>query len=231
MNDAVDRLIERYGVTAVTEAVRPMLTDERIQRVESVLDARLDGLAVVIENLHDPHNGAAAIRSIEAVGLTTLHVVETVEHFRASSAISIGAEKWIDVVRHKRISDCAEHLRSAGFTIYAACPGSEYDIESVDISRPCAIVFGNEHAGLTDAAIACCDRQITIPMHGFTQSFNLSVSVAVTMHRLAVRRRATLASTGDLDDRKRAFLRARWYALGVRGLDAIVARHVSSQTR
>jgi tRNA (guanosine-2'-O-)-methyltransferase len=72
---------------------------------------------------------------------------------------------------------------------------------------------------------------MAIPMYGFTQSFNLSVSMALTLYRLAARRRQVLGRLGDLDDRKRAFLRARWYALGIRGLDAILARHVSKGTR
>ncbi len=231
MKDTVDLLIERHGADAVTRAVLPMLTDDRIARIDTVLNARLSGLTVVIENLHDPHNGAAAIRSIEAVGITKLHVVETVERFRAASAVTIGAEKWIDVARHNTFEMCAAQLQEAGFTLYAACPEAALDIESIDVTRPSAIVFGNEHAGLTNDAIQRCDHKITIPMHGFTQSFNLSVSVAVTMHRLAARRRASLATNGDLDEGKRAFLRARWYALGVRGIDAIVARYVSEQTR
>lgn len=231
MKADVDRLIEHHGPEIVIEAVRPMLTDERMQRIETVLDARLDSLVAVVENLHDPHNGAAAIRSLEAVGASTLHVVETVEHFHASPAVTIGAEKWIDVVRHKRFADAADALSSAGFTLYAACPGADHDIETLDVNRPAAIVFGNEHAGVTDETIARCDHRVSIPMHGFTQSFNLSVSVALTMYRLAQRRRQAIGRAGDLTDWKRAFLRARWYSLGIRGLDAIVARYVSDTTR
>ena len=225
--DRVDRLIEQYGPDAVTQALRPLLTEERMQRIEAVLDARLAGLAVAIENLHDPHNGAAAIRSLEGIGLSTLHVIETIEHFRASAAVTIGAEKWVDIVRHKGFSACAEALHAQGYTLYAACPGAEYDLESVAVEQPTVVVFGNEHEGLTEEAQALCDRRVAIPMHGFSQSFNLSVSVAVAMHRLAARRRQVMGRAGDLDDAKRAFLRARWYALGMRGVDAILARYVS----
>ena len=220
-------MVDRYGPDVVTRALRPLLTDERIERIESILDARLSKLVAVIENLHDPHNGAAAIRSLEGIGLNALHVAETVEHFRFSSAIAIGAEKWIDVVRHRGFPACAETLRDSGYTLYATAPDAEHDLESIDVSIPSAVVFGNEHAGLSDEAIALCDRRVAIPMHGFSQSFNLSVSIAVAMHRLAARRRQALGQSGDLDQAKRAFLRARWYALGMRGVDAIVSRYVS----
>lgn len=228
---AVDHLIERYGVTAVTEAMRPLLSDERIARIENVLDARLDGLTVAIENLHDPHNGAAAIRSLEALGIATLHVVETVEKFQFAPAVTIGCEKWIDVVRYKSFERCAEILESAGYRLYAASPGGDHDLEGVDVTGPVCVVFGNEHAGLTAEALARCPHRVSIPMYGFTQSFNLSVSVAVTLQRLAERRRMSLHQPGDLPGAKRAHLRARWYALGVRGADAIVARHVSRSTQ
>lgn len=224
---SVDRLIHRYGPGVITDALRPLLTEERIRRIETVLDARLSGLVAVIENLHDPHNGAAAIRSLEGIGVAELHVAETVEHFRFSSAIAIGAEKWIDVVRHRGFPACAQALHDAGYTLYATVPDADDDLEVIDVSKPAAVVFGNEHAGLTEEAAALCDRSVAIPMHGFSQSFNLSVSVAVAMHRLAARRRQALGQPGDLHDAKRAFLRARWYALGMRGVDAIVDRYVS----
>lgn len=231
MSHPVDTLIEQYGVETVTAAMRPLLSEERMARIETVLDARLDGVTVGIENLHDPHNGAAAIRSLEAVGLSTLHVVEGVETFRFSPAITIGCEKWLDICRYRHMEDAARALRDAGYLLYAACPGGQSGLEEVAVERPVCVFFGNEHAGLTDDAVDLCDHRLTIPMHGFTQSFNLSVSVAVTMHRLAARRRAALGRSGDLDGQKRAFLRARWYAHGVRGARAILARHVSESTR
>ncbi|MEM9494273.1 MAG: RNA methyltransferase, partial [Myxococcota bacterium] len=191
----------------------------------------LDSLAVAIEDLHDPHNGAAAIRSLEAVGLSTLHVVENVEKFRFSPGVTIGCEKWLEIRRYQRFALCAEVLKEAGYQLYAACPDADCDLEDVPVDVPAVVVFGNEHAGLTAEATALCDRRMRIPMHGFTQSFNLSVSVALTVHRLAQRRRDAIARTGDLDDQKRAHLRARWYAHGVRGAGAIMARHVSEKTQ
>ena len=83
-------------------ALAELVSDERQARIERVLDARLDGLTVVLENLHDPHNGAAALRSVEAVGLSTVHVVEGTERFRFSSAVTIGCEKWVTTRRSIR---------------------------------------------------------------------------------------------------------------------------------
>jgi tRNA (guanosine-2'-O-)-methyltransferase len=223
----IDQLIRQYGPDRITEVLRPYLTEDRVQRIEQVLASRLSGLTVAIENLHDPHNGAAVVRSLEAVGLTTLHVAEPVEQFQFSPAVTIGAEKWVRILRHQGFSACASILRGAGFHMYAACPGATVDVASVDVSKPTVLVFGNEHEGLSQRSIDACDGQVGIPMYGFTQSLNLSVSVAVCMFQLAARRRALLGRPGDLDDQERAILRARWYSLSVRGVNAILERAVS----
>lgn len=231
VTDSVDHLIARYGVHTVTEVMQPMLTDERILRIEQVLDARLSGLTMVLENQHHPHNGAAAIRSVEAMGLDTLHVVESTEPFSASPAITIGCDKWIDIIHHRDMNECARTLRAQGFALVATCPEADVDIETIDASQRLALVFGNEREGLTDQALSLCDRRVKIPMFGFTRSFNLSVSVALVTYRLAARRRQALQRPGDLDEEKRDLLRARWYAMTVRGAEAILARHVSERTQ
>jgi tRNA (guanosine-2'-O-)-methyltransferase len=85
-------------------------------------------------------------------------------------------------------------------------------------------MFGNEHDGLSEAAVAACDGALGVPMFGFTESFNLSVTVALAMSRIAARRRAALGAPGDLDDARRRELRARWFALKIRGAPGILER-------
>src|SRR6185295_934475 len=108
---------------AVCVALAPLLGDERRERIDAVIDARLGGLTVVIENLHDPRNGAAVLRSAEAFGIQTVHVVEAVERFRFSPAVSQGCEKWLDVERHPTFAAARATLGRAGFALYAAVPG------------------------------------------------------------------------------------------------------------
>jgi tRNA (guanosine-2'-O-)-methyltransferase len=113
----------------------------------------------------------------------------------------------------------------------AAVPGGQVSLAEIDVTRPTALVFGNEHAGLTAAAVAQCDLTFGIPMQGFTQSFNLSVSVAISVYECARRRRA--AGAFGLTDAEKLKLRARWYALSAdaRAVMGIVDRHVSERTR
>ncbi len=99
------------------------------------------------------------------------------------------------------------------------------DVEDVPVDAPIAALFGNEHAGLSPAAVAACDGAISVRMFGMTESFNLSVTVGLAMSRLATRRRAHLGALGDLPIRsRRARLRAKWFALRVRGVEGVLAR-------
>ncbi|HEY2729550.1 MAG TPA: RNA methyltransferase [Polyangia bacterium] len=210
---------------AVCAALSPLLMEERRARIDAAVAARLGGLRVVIENLHDPHNGAAVLRSAEAFGIQRVDVIEAVGPFRFSSTVTQGCEKWLDVVRHKTLDAAVAALRRDGFVIYAAVPGAEASVEDLNFSRPAAVMVGNEHDGLTGEAIDAADRVFGIPMPGMTASLNLSVATALIAERAAAMRRRALRAEGDLSVDERLALRARFYAASVRGADAVVARY------
>lgn len=224
MTDAITRAIERHGPEAVCAALEPMLTPERIARIDAVLAARLASVVTIVEDTYDPHNAAATIRTTEAIGLAELHVIEPGERFSAARGVTRGAHKWIELHRWPHAKHAVDALHARGFRVYSTLPGAPCSIEDVDVGGPIAVAFGNEHAGLSDEAIAACDGALGVPMYGFTESFNLSVTVALAMSRLATRRRALLGSLGDLPDARRRELRARWFALKIRGAVGVLER-------
>ncbi len=211
----------------VCSELGPLLLDDRRARIDAAAASRLGGLRVVIENLHDPHNGAAVLRSAEAFGVQRVEVIESVEPFRYSSTVTQGCEKWLDVVRHKTLAAAVAGLRAGRFAIYAAVPGAAVALDDLDFSRPAAVMVGNEHDGLTREAIAAADVRFGIPMHGLTQSLNLSVATALIVERASTLRRRALGAPTDLPDEAILELRARFYAASVRGADLILARAVS----
>lgn len=213
----------------VIAAIAPLLMPERIATLEAGLTRRLGSMAVVLENLHDPFNGAAVLRSAEAHGVQRVFVAETTEPFRLSSRVTGGTDKWLDVARFSDIEKCLREVKKAGFLIAAAAPRATVDLEELDVTRPLALVFGNEHEGLTEQALALCDVRYQIPMSGMVESLNLSVSAAISIYACARRRRAHLGATGDLDQADLTRLRARWYAMDVRGAAAIVRRYRSER--
>src|SRR5688572_18149833 len=129
MPDAVDELVARHGPEVVVAAIAPLLSEERMARIESVLDARLAGLTLVVENLYDPHNGAAAVRSAEAFGLAAVHAVEGTGPFHASPAVTIGCEKWVDLHRHPDVA--AARAALAGMIHVAAVPGAGATVDDL----------------------------------------------------------------------------------------------------
>ncbi len=172
-------------------------TERRIERLRHVLERRQDDLTVVVENVHDPHNVSAVLRTCDAVGVGTIHLVYTKETFpepgRASSA---GVAKWMDFVRHDSVEGAVESLRKESFRILATTLGEETaSLYEVDLRKRVALVFGNEHRGVSDEMLEACDERLRIPMVGFVESLNISVACAVSMYE-AMRQRIASGSYG-----------------------------------
>ena len=229
--DAIDDLIVRHGSDAVIAALAPYLTAERIEGIDRVLAARLGSVTGVVEDVYDPFNGAAVIRTAEALGLAGLHIVETGLRFQAAKGITRGCHRWMQLARWPSAPACIAALHADGVRVLATSPDAVETLDSVDVSTPIAVMFGNEHAGLPPETVAACDGAIALPMFGFTQSYNLSVSAALALSQLAARRRAFLGQPGDLTPARLAHLRARWFALKVRGAVGVVDRIVAPRTR
>ena len=221
MTELTSHLVDPARVAA---ALAPFIAEERRARIEAVLSRRLGGLTVVLENLHDPHNGAAALRSCEAAGVQSVHVVEAAERFRFSSKVTQGCERWLSLHRHVSTAEAARALRAAGFVLAAAVPDAPTGPEGLDAAQPLALWFGNEHDGLSAQARAAADVTFALPMVGMTRSLNLSVAVALGVVELSARRRAALGAPGDLDAETRSRLRARFYLEDVRGAEAVLRR-------
>jgi tRNA (guanosine-2'-O-)-methyltransferase len=232
MSDEIDELIARVGPARVIDALAPMLSDERRARIDAVLAARLGSLTAIVEDTYDPHNAAAAVRTTEALGLAEFHAIAgpSGDRFATPKGITRGCHRWVELHRWPDVATAAAALRARGFRVIATVPAAAETIETLPVDAPLALAFGNEHDGLTPAAIAACDGAVSIPMFGFTQSFNLSVSVGLVMARLADRRRRVLGAPGDLAADRVVRLRARWYALKIKGAIDIVER-VGDQTR
>jgi tRNA (guanosine-2'-O-)-methyltransferase len=222
--DAIEQMIDRYGPDAVCRALEPLLTAERIERIDQVIAARLSSVVAAVEDTYDPHNAAATIRTCEAIGLQELHVIAPGARFSAAKGVTRGAHRWIDLHRWPDARTAIAALHAHGFRVFATTPGAAASIEEVDVASKIAVVFGNEHDGVSADALAVCDGALAVPMFGFTESYNLSVTVGLAMSRLAARRRAYVGAPGDLPEGRRSRLRARWFALRIRAAVSVVER-------
>jgi tRNA (guanosine-2'-O-)-methyltransferase len=169
-------------------------TDRRQQRIREVLSRRQPDLTLVLENVHDPHNVSAVLRSCDAVGVLAVHTVYSQEERPAKAyarTTSGSAAKWIETHHHESIEACYAHLRAARFRILAtALTNESVDLHAADLTAPVALVFGNEMRGVSAEAIAAADGALRIPMQGMIESLNISVACAVCLFEAMRQRRA-----------------------------------------
>jgi len=210
-------------LTTATEILEQFVTQRRLERIDAVLASRTRNLLLVLENVHDPHNQAACMRSAEALGLQEVHVVGR-EGFSPNHAVVQGADKWVDLERHKTPARCVDALKKRGFTVAAAALRPDaVPISSIDFAKPTALAFGNEHDGLSGEFLDLADLVFVVPMLGFTQSFNISVSAAISLHHAVGERVRKLGSNGDLEEADRLALREKWLHLSVPLAEQVVA--------
>lgn len=227
-----------YPVGDVIDALRPHLYPQRMNRMEWVLEHRIQGLALGVEDLHKSHNGSACIRTAEALGLQDVVAVELRNPYplevpdrdpteRSVDRISRWAHRWVDLHRLGDRPTALAWARERGMRIVGAGPRGQQTLESLPIDRPMLVLFGNEAEGLAPETLEACDDTFRIPMYGFTESFNVSVSVGMVMGRLATRYREALAAEGrttDLSDARRLSLLAEWMVHDVKAAGPIIRR-------
>lgn len=160
-----------------------MITDRRRAKLEEVARHRQPDLTIVVEDVHDPHNVSAMLRSCDAAGVLQVQLVYTIDKFPSiGSKSSASAGKWISTRRFRSIEECYGQLRREGFRIWATRIGQgSRGLFDLDFTSKTAVVFGNEHRGVSEPAAAGADGLVQIPMVGMIQSLNVSVACAVTV--------------------------------------------------
>jgi tRNA (guanosine-2'-O-)-methyltransferase len=206
-----EALAAQYGAAAMIEALEPYLTEARRARIEAVLAGRLRGVEVAIEAPYDPHNAAAVVRSAEALGAWSVHVIAASARILRARGTTTGTHNWIETQHHADLDGFLAVQRAAGMVIAGACVDATHMLDELPIDRPICLLFGNEHAGLSPAAQAASELRFRIPIYGFAESYNLSVAAALTLYATTSRIRARLGADGDLDEPSRELERARCY--------------------
>ena len=200
----------------VARVLAPLVTEARLARMDAALARRTRSLVPVLEDLADPHNGAAVMRSADAFGCHEVHVVEDRHPFLVSHRVTRGTDRWLEVRRHPSTDACIAQLRARGYRIFVAAMDGAMSPEGLARVERAAVVFGNEHRGLSEAIREVADGTYAIPMVGFVESLNVSVASAITLYV------ASRGRHGDLDQAARDEIRARWLLASVRDAERIV---------
>ncbi len=206
-------------------ALCEMISPERVSLFEKVIEERTDMQCVVVENIYQSQNASAVLRTCDCVGIQQVHVIENNNAYQINPDVALGSSQWIDLHRYNKKEnntlDCINKLKSQGYKIVATLP-HEKDVflPQLDINEKMAIVFGNEVEGLSKDVVDNADIYMKIPMYGFTESFNISVSAAICMYSLMERLRASDVNYHLSPDRRIETL-IKWAKRTIRRSDMI----------
>lgn len=200
------------------------ITPNRQRRFTMVAKERTQHFCVAVEDVYQLHNTSAVMRSCDVFGIQDLHVVEEINTKKIDREIALGAQKWVDVYRYNHISDCISNIRQKGYQIVATSPHAEASyLEDFDVSKKSCFFFGRETEGLSQQVLDAADTTIKIPMYGFTESLNISVSAAIILQQLTSKLRSTNISW-QLSEKEQKSLRLKWIKQTLKDYDKIVQR-------
>ena len=190
------------------------MTPERREKLISVLNKRQSDLTVVLENVQDPHNISAVMRTCDAVGVQEIFVLNTKipRHKKFGPRSSSSAAKWLTIHQFENVAECFSELRKKYSTILTTHLGNKTkDLYDIDFSKSTALVFGNEHAGLSEEVLQYSDGNFIIPQSGIIRSLNISVACAVTLYEAFRQKRiAGHYDGGSLSDEMKSDLLESW---------------------
>lgn len=211
MNKKHSDLIKKYGGDAIVKRLDPYLTAKRKKRIAAVLDARLQSIQLAIEHPADINNALAAVRSSEALGISTVHIIAPESNAVYARSITQGAIYWVDVIYYETLAQFLNKINSQKIVLAAGALHATQPLSRMPIDQPLCIMLGNEQRGLSAAAQAACHLTFKIPMYGVSESLNLSVSAAISLYDTTSRKRALLKQDGDLTAQQRSVQQAGYY--------------------
>jgi tRNA (guanosine-2'-O-)-methyltransferase len=207
------------------EILTNLLSEKRLSKLQTVLKNRIDTITIVLEDLHDPHNISAIIRTAEGLGIQDIHIVENKHKFEVSKNISKYSHKWITTHKHNCTTECINGLKQKGFEICVSALAENSatlnEIEITETSKT-AFVLGSEHDGVSQEMKQLADKIFVIPMAGFTQSFNVSVAAAIILYSAIEKKRSTLNKNGTLNKERLNNLYLQWLKKSVKNSDKIL---------
>jgi tRNA (guanosine-2'-O-)-methyltransferase len=210
----------------ILEYLSGFLTERRLERMQEVVSGRTRHLCVVLEDIYQTHNASAVLRSCECFGIQDVHIIENRNVFEENPEVVLGASKWLSLYRYNTTQNntagCLQALKDQGYRLVATTPHKrDCLLEELPLEQKTALLFGTEMEGLSEAAMSMADAWVRIPMRGFTESFNISVSVAITLYHLSRRLRET-NTQWELPPEEKVALLLEWVKKSVKNPDQIL---------
>jgi len=205
---------ELFSSKEIVEILGPYYSEERKAKIRNAVQGRTYSVAPVFEAPYDRGNVNAVLRSAEALGYQSAHIIELLQKFKQAKQVSQGADKWLDIAIWDSTRSCVEHLKQSGYRILVTSLDNARPIEECRFDEPAAVFFGNEHHGASDELVSMADETVILPMYGFTQSYNISVAAALTLYHIYRERKSIFSAHGDLTEEEKANLTAEFFIRG-----------------
>jgi len=217
----------------ITNYLSSYITEHRKDLMESVLEQRTNFVTLVLEDIYQPHNASAVVRSADCFGIQDVHIIEGRNKYDVNPQVLRGSGKWVNVIKYSHApnntASCFAALKKQGFKIVGTTPHSDGTLlPKFMVNEPIALVFGTEETGLSEYAMEQVDEYLRIPMYGFTESYNLSVSAAMCLYQIMTNLHAS-----DIDfklcEEDKINLRLAWYRKVVRRSEALVNEYLLNE--
>ena len=201
------------------------LQPERREKMEYVASKRTRKVRLILQDVHDPHNVAACLRSAEALGVLDIDII-TLKAPKNKSSAARGTSHWLNIRTWPSIEECCKHLKAEGYSIAAGFPEAQADrtLYELNVKKPIALLFGNEHQGIDKKWLTHIDQPFTIPTVGMVESLNISVSAAISMSEVTRSSRKYLGDeTYYLSSDEQEQVLGNWLYSRTRQADAEIA--------
>jgi tRNA (guanosine-2'-O-)-methyltransferase len=207
------------------EHMEGYLTESRKSRFDSVLSQRTKHFTVATEDVYQLHNTSAVMRSCDVFGIQEINIVEEQNSKNIDREIAMGAQKWVDLNRYQTVKDCISDLKQKGYQIVATTPHTnDCELHDFDVTKKSCFFFGRETEGLSQEVLDQADCYLKIPMVGFTESLNISVSAAIILQHVTTKLKQT-AINWQLTEKEVLEKRLDWCKKTIKSYDEIVERY------
>ncbi|MCC7302826.1 MAG: RNA methyltransferase [Bacteroidia bacterium] len=212
------------GLAPLLHYLSGFISEARQKKFMEVIRWRTRHLTVVLEDIYQPHNASAVLRSCDCFGIQDVHIIENRNKYTINPDVALGSTKWLNLIKYNRTEqnskEALESLRKKGYRLVATSPHSnDTDIRELHINKPLALIFGTELEGISETVREMADDYVRIPMYGFSESFNISVSAAICLSHLVGKLHRL--SGWELTEREKEQVLLEWYRSSIHRCDSI----------
>lgn len=213
-----------------------VITPERFSLFNKIIKNRTRYITVVLEDIFQPHNASAVLRSCDCFGVQDVHIIENENEYKVNPDVALGSSKWLNLYKYNEAENntlsTINALKKKGYRIIATTPhNDDVNLENFDISKgKFALMFGSEQPGLSNIAMENADEFLKIPMFGFTESFNISVSAAVILHHLSLKLRQSDIKFKLSEDEQNTII-LEWLKQSIKKSDLIIEKFLTKKIK